>query len=130
MRVHPRRGRTDLSSNQSLEAGLEVVDATVVELGHLLQQLLVLGLKVFLDRPELFSGLRCGEERGHLFKSRRSLYPEFYMLKKQNPAAVDVLAQKHIHPPQVSEETTKPSFVCFIAVKVFDKFHRRSEDHK
>lgn len=63
MCVHPQSGYTDLSSNQSLKAGLEIVDATVIEFGHLLQQLLVLSLKVFLDWSELFSGLRCEEER-------------------------------------------------------------------
>lgn len=52
---------THLSPDESLEAGLEVVDAALVELGHLVQQLLVLGLKVVLDRPELLTGLT---ERG------------------------------------------------------------------
>lgn len=52
---------TNLRPDESLKAGLEVVDAAVVELGHLVQQLLVLGLKVFPDRPELLSGLGCGE---------------------------------------------------------------------
>ena len=55
-------GVTNLRPDESLKAGLEVVDAAVVELGHLVQQLLVLGLEVVPDRSELLSGLRCGEE--------------------------------------------------------------------
>lgn len=55
---------THLSSDQGLEAGLEVVDAALVELGHLVQQLLVLGLKVVLDRPELLAGLKVGGAKG------------------------------------------------------------------
>lgn len=51
---------TNLCPNESLETGLEVVDAAVVEFGHFIQQLLVLGLKVFPDRSELLSGLMCG----------------------------------------------------------------------
>lgn len=58
--VHLQGGGTNLRSDERLKAGLEVVDAAVVELGHLVQQLLVLGLKVFLDRSELFFGLGCG----------------------------------------------------------------------
>lgn len=48
-----------LSSYQSLKAGLKVVDAAVVELGHLVQQLLVLGFKVFPDRLQFFPGLKA-----------------------------------------------------------------------
>lgn len=58
-------GVTNLRPNESLKAGLEVVNAAVVEFGHLVQQLLVFGLKVFPDWPELFSGLGCGGERGN-----------------------------------------------------------------
>ena len=53
-----------LRPNESLEAGLEVVDAAVVELGHLVQQLLVLGFKVVPDRPQLIFSLVAGEEGG------------------------------------------------------------------
>ena len=62
--VSPGRVITNLRPDESLEAGLEVVDAAVVELGHLVQQLLVLGLKVLPDRSELLSGLGCGRGRG------------------------------------------------------------------
>lgn len=55
----PRR-TTNLRPDKSLKAGLEVVDAALVELGHLVQQLLVLGLEVFPDRSELLSSLGCG----------------------------------------------------------------------
>ncbi len=48
-----------LSSYQSLKAGLKVVDAAVVELGHLVQQLLVLRFKVFSDGLQLFPGLKA-----------------------------------------------------------------------
>lgn len=54
---------TNLRPDESLKAGLEVVDAALVELGHLVQQLLVLGLEVFPDRSELLSslgGVGCG----------------------------------------------------------------------
>lgn len=63
LHVHLQSGFTDLSSDKSLKAGLEVVYATVVEFGHLLEQLLVLSLKVFFDWPKLFPGLRCEEKR-------------------------------------------------------------------
>lgn len=49
--------RLYLRTDQGLKAGLEVVEAAVVEPRHLIQQLLVLGLEVFPHRPELFSGL-------------------------------------------------------------------------
>lgn len=62
--MHLQSAFTDLSSDESLETGLEVVYAAVVEFGHLVEQLLVLSLKVFLDWPKLFPGLRCEEERG------------------------------------------------------------------
>lgn len=48
---------TYLRPDQSLEAGLEEVNAAVVEPGHLLQELLVLGLKVLSHRPQLLTGL-------------------------------------------------------------------------
>lgn len=51
---------TNLSTDKSLKAGLEVVDATLVEFGHLVQQLLVLGLEVLLDWLQLFFCLECG----------------------------------------------------------------------
>lgn len=54
---------TNLCPDESLKAGLEVVDAAVVELGHLIQQLLVFSLKVFPDWSELLSGLRCEKKR-------------------------------------------------------------------
>lgn len=56
-------GVTNLCPDESLKAWLEVVDAAVVELGHLIEQLLVLDLKVFLDWSELLSGLECGGKR-------------------------------------------------------------------
>lgn len=56
VRASPRR-ITNLRPDESLKAGLEVVDAALVELGHLVQQLLVLGLEVFPDRSELLSSL-------------------------------------------------------------------------
>lgn len=43
--------------DQGLKAGLEVVQAAVVEPRHLIQELLVLGLKVIPHGPKLFSGL-------------------------------------------------------------------------
>lgn len=54
---------TNLCSDERLKAGLEVVDATVVELGHLIQQLLVLDLKIVPDRSKLLFGLQCGGEK-------------------------------------------------------------------
>lgn len=63
LNAHLHSAFTDLSSDESLETGLEVVYAAVVEFGHLVEQLLVLSLKVFLDWPKLFPGLRCEEER-------------------------------------------------------------------
>lgn len=62
-------GLTNLRPDESLKAGLEVVDAAVVELGHLIQQLLVFSLKVFPDWSELLSGLRC-EKKGRSQKNR------------------------------------------------------------
>ena len=46
-----------LCSDQGLKAGLEVVQSAVVEARHLIQELLVLGLKVIPHWPKLFSGL-------------------------------------------------------------------------
>lgn len=68
--MHLRGDVTNLRPDEGLKAGLEVVNAAVVELGHLIQQLLVFGLKVFPDRSELLSGLGCGVgwgdiRRGH-----------------------------------------------------------------
>lgn len=57
------RGVTNLCPDERLKAGLEVVDAAVVELGHLIQQLLVFSFKVFPDWSELLSGLECARER-------------------------------------------------------------------
>lgn len=54
-----------LSSYQSLKAGLKVVDAAVVELGHLIQQLLVLCFKVFPDRLQFFPGLKSEHTHTH-----------------------------------------------------------------
>lgn len=56
-------GISNLRPDESLKAGLEVVDAAVVELGHLVEQLLVLGLEVFPDWSELLSGLGCGANK-------------------------------------------------------------------
>lgn len=50
-------GISNLCPDESLKARLEVVNTAVVELGHLVKQLLVLDLKVFLDRSEFLSGL-------------------------------------------------------------------------
>lgn len=50
--------RPHLCSDQGLKAGLEVVQSAVVEPRHLIQELLVLGLKVIPHGPKLFSGLR------------------------------------------------------------------------
>lgn len=47
-----------LRPDQGLEAGLEVIDAAAVKFGHLLQELLVFGLKVLLHRPQLLAGLK------------------------------------------------------------------------
>lgn len=54
---------TNLCPDESLEAGLEVVDAALVELGHLVQELLVLGLEVIFDRSEFLFCLWCRRER-------------------------------------------------------------------
>lgn len=50
--VHLVMEVTNLRPDESLEAGLEVVDAALVELGHLVQELLVLGLEVIFDWSE------------------------------------------------------------------------------
>lgn len=60
IQAHLVKGVHNLCPNESLKAGLEVVDAALVELGHLIQQLLVFGLEVFPDWSELLSGLRDG----------------------------------------------------------------------
>lgn len=46
-----------LCPDECLKAGLKVVDAAVVELGHLIQQLLVLRFKVLPDWSQLLPGL-------------------------------------------------------------------------
>lgn len=92
--MHLHSAFTDLSSDESLKTGLEVVYAAVVEFGHLVEQLLVLSLKVFLDWPKLFPGLRCEEERG---KKKRSVTVASFIcnfMQKEN-AGVDVLVQTH-----------------------------------
>lgn len=46
-----------LCPDQGLKAGLEIVKSAAVEPWHFIQELFVLGLKVFPYRPQLFSGL-------------------------------------------------------------------------
>lgn len=68
----PQGGTANLRPDESLKAGLKVVNAAVVELGHLVQQLLVLGLKVFPDRPELLFGLRGAGRTEETNKKKRT----------------------------------------------------------
>lgn len=89
---------TDLSSYKSLKTGLEVVYAAVVEFGHLLEQLLVLSLKVFLDWSELFPGLRCEEER-----EKGSLSVASFICNFMQNTGVDVLVQTHSSTKGVAE---------------------------
>lgn len=57
-RLFPKgRASPHLCPDQGLKAGLEVVKSAAIEPWHLVQELFVLGLKVFPYRPQLFSGL-------------------------------------------------------------------------
>lgn len=60
---------TNLRPDKSLKTGLEVVDAAVVELGHLVKQLLVLGFEIFPDWSQLLSSLGWGDERKQKIRS-------------------------------------------------------------
>lgn len=111
LQVHLQSGFTDLSSDKSLKTGLEVVYATVVEFGHLLEQLLVLSLKVFLDWSKLFPGLRCEEEREKCSVTLASSICNF--MQNFSFALVLMFQYKHIHPQKMSEKIVETIFCVF-----------------
>lgn len=114
---------TNLCPNESLEAGLEVVDAAVVEFGHFVQQLLVLGLEVLPDRSELLSGLTRGRGRGNKRTGHSGHFTHHPLISRHK---LQLRLMKHIRPPNckfVGDERTaavgkklEPRLVSFLIV--------------
>lgn len=89
-----------LCPDECLKAGLKVVDAAVVELGHLIQQLLVLRFKVLPDWSQLLPGLAGGKPKTSTKHTSSSLWS----LSNHIPATFSGMSSVNNHEKQYENE--------------------------
>lgn len=89
-----------LCTDECLKAGLKVVDAAVVELGHLIQQLLVLRFKVLPDWSQLLPGLAGGKPKTSTKHTSSSLWS----LSNHIPATFSGMSSVNNHEKQYENE--------------------------